>query len=107
MARAAGQPPIILLIAPVGPMTALHSLPPAIGRRRGAVQRTRRVTRDTRRNGFRALFGLTKAEAMLAQALLDGKRLTEIASSRNVSSRPCARSSSRSSRKPVPRGKPT
>src|SRR4029077_7513191 len=78
--RPAGQAPIVLLVAPVGPLTTLHRLPtisasalvlfndPA----RPAGQPTKRL---------QALFGLTKAETTLAQALLDGRRLTEIAAS--------------------------
>jgi DNA-binding CsgD family transcriptional regulator len=34
---------------------------------------------------LRALFGLTEAEALLARGLLDGRRLAEIAASRDVS----------------------
>jgi len=43
----------------------------------------RRVKPPVKR--LRALFGLTGAEATLAQGLLDGRRLAEIAASRDVS----------------------
>jgi DNA-binding CsgD family transcriptional regulator len=83
MERPAGQQPIVLLISPIGPMTA-HGLPPITA---GALVLFNDPARQARQPAKRlqALFGLTKAEAMLAQALLDGHRLTEIADTRRVS----------------------
>jgi DNA-binding CsgD family transcriptional regulator len=83
--RPAGQPPIVLLIAPAGPMTTLHGLPPVSA---GAAlilfnDPARRARHPTKR--LQALFGLTKTEVVLAPALLDGKRLAEFAASRDVS----------------------
>jgi DNA-binding CsgD family transcriptional regulator len=79
----AGQPPIALLVAPVGPTTTLSSLAPVPAALVLLHDPARRAAHPTKR--LQALFGLTAAEAMLAQGLLDGKRLTEIAAARKVS----------------------
>jgi DNA-binding CsgD family transcriptional regulator len=81
--RPAGRLPITLLVSPVGPVTTLHSLAPVPVALVLLHDPARHVLHPIKR--LRALFGLTEAEAKLAQGLLDGRRLAEIASSRKVS----------------------
>jgi DNA-binding CsgD family transcriptional regulator len=81
--RPTDQPPITVLVTPVGPMTTLYSLAPVPTALVLLHDPTRHAPDSTPR--LRAVFGLTKAEAALARGLINGMRLTEIAARRSVS----------------------
>jgi DNA-binding CsgD family transcriptional regulator len=72
----------VLTVTPAGPVSTLYSLAPV-----ALALVVFQEPRDAAPSGARlqALFGLTNAEAALAQGLADGKRLTEIAAARRVS----------------------
>jgi DNA-binding CsgD family transcriptional regulator len=81
--RAAGRWPIALLVAPGGTTTTTPNGAPVPVALVLLHDPGRHVRHPIKR--LRALFGWTDAEARLAQGLLDGHRLAEIASSRRVS----------------------
>jgi len=81
--RQVGQPPMSLLVTPAGSVTTVYDLVPVSA---ALVLLQDLVPRRTRPpKGLRLRFGLTDAEVQLAEALLDGQRLSTIAANRHVS----------------------
>ncbi|MBI3513246.1 MAG: helix-turn-helix transcriptional regulator, partial [Proteobacteria bacterium] len=81
--RTDGRPPITVLVTPIGPTTTLNNLAPVSAALVLVHDPARQLAHPSKR--LRARFGLTQAETALAHALLDGKRLAEIATERGVS----------------------
>jgi DNA-binding CsgD family transcriptional regulator len=81
--RQPGEAPIGVLVTPAGPVTTLYNLAPVAAALVLLQDRSHRPTRSIA--GLRGRFDLTKTEAALAQSLLDGKRLTDVAAGRHVS----------------------
>lgn len=81
--RQPGQVSIRVLVAPAGSVATLYRVSPVpsalVLLQDGADDPTSSA------GGLRRRFNLTNAEARLAEALLDGKRLADVAASRNVS----------------------
>ena len=80
--RSAEQAPLEVLVTPAGPVSTLYNLAPTTA---ALVLLRDRMVAATAGLGLRERFDLTNSEAALAQGLLDGKRLTDIAAGRRVS----------------------